>query len=250
MRLATWNINHRTREKPIPPLMAEAIASLAPDVIVLTEYVPGPSRGRFLAELAALGLVHTRVSAYAKGHNHVLIASRSALEDGDIRAPAIASAVPSNVLHVRLPGEESDVLGLRIPDYSKEPVTKRACWDWIMTTAGAVIDRPFVILGDFNTDPSYPRHKCGHRIGELLATGWQHAAPNEGASYWPPQGDGVRIDHAFVSKHFIVEIARYVSETGRYIFAGKSSDALSDHAALVVELRREPQVSAQATLAQ
>jgi endonuclease/exonuclease/phosphatase family metal-dependent hydrolase len=243
MRLLAWNVNHRTTQKPIPPLMAEAITSLAPDVIVLTEYVPGPSRERFLTDLASCGLKHKRESAYVKGQNHVLIASRSTLESGDLRAPEIAPAVPSNVLHVRLPDDGLEVLGLRIPDYGKQPVIRSLCWDWITATAKAAMNRPFVLLGDFNTDPKYSRARCGHRIAELVVEGWRHAVPpeGEGASYWTPRGHGVRIDHAFMSQHFKVHAARYVAEAGRYLFAGKGRGALSDHAALLVEIALLPQ---------
>ena len=42
MKLLTWNINHCTFYNVIPYHMAKAIASLTPDVLVLTEYVPRP----------------------------------------------------------------------------------------------------------------------------------------------------------------------------------------------------------------
>ena len=55
MKLLTWNINHRTKEKSIPDHMAEAIASLSPDVIVLTEYVHSLSRKTFIEQLTDNG---------------------------------------------------------------------------------------------------------------------------------------------------------------------------------------------------
>ena len=236
MRLLTWNINHRTKRKPVPAQLAEAIGSLTVDVAVLTEYVPAPSREDFFKQLESVGLKYKRMSRYTPGENHVLIASRGPLEDGDILADEIAPSVRSNALHVRVLGEGLEVLGLRVPDFSKEPRLRRACWDWILATAGAVKGRPFVILGDFNTDPSYMRAKCGDRIGILKATGWQHADPPEGqASYWTLRGDPKRIDHAFVSLHFTVRSARYVRENGPYVFA-KGPGRLSDHAALVVDI--------------
>ena len=216
--------------------MAEAIWSLTPDTIVLTEFVPGPSRKGFFAELASFGLIHRSVSQYTQKQNHVLIASRYTLNAGAIQAPAIASALPSNVLHVLQADVGLEILGLRVPDYSKQPHIKRKCWDWIIKTVADFKDRPFVMLGDFNTDPNYSKAKCGDCISKLLAEGWQHAAPTEGASFWSPRGHPVRIDHAFVSKHFSIQNARYVDVFDRYVFAGRGRRALSDHAVLVVDI--------------
>jgi len=163
MKIVAWNINHRIREKVIPDQMTEAIVSLGPDVIVLTEYVHGPSRDLFLARLADHGFCNSLVSACRPKENHVLIAARSALEHGTIRAPEIGASLPSNALHVRLPDEGVEILGLRVPDYS-QPKMKRVCWDWIIETAAAVKDLPFAMIGDFNTDPKYPPSRCGDRI--------------------------------------------------------------------------------------
>ena len=238
MKIVAWNINHRIREKIIPDQMTEAIASLGPDVIVLTEYVHGPSRNDFLARLAYHGFCNWLVSECRKRENHVLIAARTAIEPGPIRAPEIAPSVPSNALHVRLPDEGVEILGLRVPDYSKAPKTKRACWDWIIETATSVKNRPFVMIGDFNTDPKYPPSKCGDCIKRLVDDGWHLASPPDSSSYWTLNGNAVRIDHAFVSRLLHVEGASYVTKCDRHIFAGKEPGALSDHAALLVDVTR------------
>ena len=139
MRLVTWNLNHKTRAKAIPPSLIDAVASLEPDLIALTEYVHGDSRRPFLAQLADRGLPYWHVSRVTPpGENHVLIASRTPIELGPIEAPAIAPSVPSNALHVILPGEGTEILGLRVPDYSKQRRLKRACWNWIIETAKTV----------------------------------------------------------------------------------------------------------------
>ena len=129
MRIVAWNINHRTREIKIPEQFAEAIAALVPDVIVLTEYVHGPTRSAFHASLAQQGLDNLLISERRPRENQVLIASRTPLQAGPIRAPEIAPSVPSNALHVRLPHKGLEILGIRVSDYSKAPKTKRACWD-------------------------------------------------------------------------------------------------------------------------
>ena len=232
-RILTWNVNHRIREKAIPPKMAAALLSLNPNVVVLTEFVPGPSREDFYHSLADGGLPHILCSTSTRPHNHVLIASKTALKTGDIFAPLISPSMPSNALHVGLTVEGFEVLGMRIPDFSRSPALRRECWDWIIQTTSSVKNRPFMLLGDFNTDPKYSKARCGDQIARLVGGGWQNASPAAGFSYWTLKGLGVRIDHAFFSNHFRILGTEYVEEANGYIFVGKSG--MSDHAALVVD---------------
>src|SRR5262249_49934409 len=162
--------------------------------------------------------------------------SRHRLLAGDIVAPTFHDSVRSNALHVCLPEAGFEILGLRVPDFSKEPSMRRKCWDWILETACGVKDRPFVILGDFNTDPTYPPARCGDRIGALVAMGWQHAPT--GPTFWTLKGHPVRIDHAFVSNHFTIEDSVSVREDSLFVFAGNGKAALSDHAALYLDITR------------
>ncbi|MGO9924558.1 MAG: endonuclease/exonuclease/phosphatase family protein [Isosphaeraceae bacterium] len=240
LRFLTWNLNHRARAKPIPSILTDVIVSLEPDAVVLTEYVHGASRRPFLDQLADRGLPNWLVSHVTPSkENHVLIASRTPIELGSIRAPAISPSVPSNFLHVILPQEGCEILGLRVPDFSKQRTIQRTCWDWIIETATTVRDRPFVIMGDFNTDPRYRRTMCGDCIGRLSDEGWQHASPIEGASYWTLKHKlPCRIDHAFVSQHFTILDSRYVSDLGEQGFIGTTKDALSDHAILWIDVER------------
>jgi endonuclease/exonuclease/phosphatase family metal-dependent hydrolase len=220
------------------PAIAEALISLAPDWLILTEYVAHDAHASFFDRLADYGLRHARISAYAAKNNRVVVASRWELEPGSIQAPAIDEAMPSNALHVTAPTCDVEVLGLRLPDYSKQPAVRRAWWDWLMTTAESAIRRPIILAGDLNTDASYPRARCGDRLERLTHAGWRHAIPDEGVSYWTLNGDGKRIDHAFVSPHFRVVDARYVTEAAGHRLIGKPAQALSDHAALIVDLER------------
>jgi endonuclease/exonuclease/phosphatase family metal-dependent hydrolase len=238
LRVLAWNLNHRAKAKVIPPALADAIASLEPDVIVLNEYVHGDSRYPFLEQLAERGFPHWQVSRVTPlRENHVLIAARNAVELGSIQAPGIEKSIPSNFPHAILPQDGCEVLGLRIPDYSSHPKTKRACWNWIIETAASVKDHPFVLIGDFNTDPDDPDALCRDCIGKLTDGGWQMASPKEGASYWTINGNPRRLDHAFVSQQSTVLESRYVSDLGALGSIGRSKDALSDHAILLIEIR-------------
>ena len=97
-----------------------------------------------------------------------------------------------------------------------------------------------MIIGDFNTDPKYPPNECGDRIGRLVDSGWQLGSPTDGASFWTLGGHAVRIDHAFVSRHLVVERAAYVTRSEQYVFAGKEPGALSDHAVLSIDIVHRP----------
>jgi endonuclease/exonuclease/phosphatase family metal-dependent hydrolase len=234
-----WNLNHRARAKAIHPKLVEAIASLAADVIVLDEYVHGDTRRPFLDQLAEHDLSYQLVSHITpQGENHVLIASRSPIELGSIQARAIEKSMPSNFLHVLLPRYGCEILGLRIPDYSKRPKMKRTCWDWIIEMAATVKDRPFVMIGDFNTDPDDPSSLCRDCIAKLADNGWQLASPKEGASWWSTNRKPFRIDHAFVSRHLDVLESRYVAGFGGFGSLGNDEDSLSDHAPLLIEIER------------
>ena len=69
MKIVAWNINHKAREKTVPDQLTGAIASLGPDVIILTEYVHGPSRAAFHASLVKHGFCHLLMSDRRPGGN-------------------------------------------------------------------------------------------------------------------------------------------------------------------------------------
>ena len=77
---------------------------------------------------------------------------------------------------------------------------------------------------------------CGDCMGKLVDSGWQLASPREGSSFWTLGGHAVRIDHAFASRHLVVERAAYVTRFATYVFAGKEPGALSDHAVLSIDI--------------
>jgi endonuclease/exonuclease/phosphatase family metal-dependent hydrolase len=237
MKVLTWNLNHRTMERRIKPGTTNAISVLGADLVIFTEYVYGPTRQQFIGGLAEVGLRHCLLSPVIKGQNSVLIVSREPLVQGDIVGQGMDPALRSNLLHAVDPASGIEVLGIRVPDFSRQPRQKRACWDSIEVMAEQLISRASVILGDFNTDPNYSAARCGNRISKLHAAGWQNGTPEAGASYWTPRGHGVRIDHAFLSPSLALMKAEYVASYGDQFFAGGGPRALSDHAVLSVEFK-------------
>lgn len=238
MRIVAWNINSRARAKAFRDGFVEALSALEADLVVLTEYVTHDSHEMALDKLAGAGLRHRLSTEPTTGENQVLILSRWELIRGKITGPPIYPSVPSNVLHVHVPEAGLEVLGLRMTDLREWPKLRRAWWDWLESVAEQCVNRPFLIAGDMNTDATYSRARCGDRPARLVAGGWQHAAPSEGASYYTTTNLPKRIDHAFVTKLFCVREARYATESGGHRLMGKPAEALSDHAALVVDLER------------
>ena len=55
MKIASWNLNHRTIEKPLPPEAMTFFEAFDADLIALNEFVDGKSRSAFRAELDRMG---------------------------------------------------------------------------------------------------------------------------------------------------------------------------------------------------
>ena len=104
-----------------------------------------------------------------------------------------------------------DILGIRIPDYSKQDRLRKACWDWLLETTAKIKDKPFVILGDFNADrdPSKSPAYYSTCLEKMVNDGWQHAQPKKGSSHCDHRGGWEkRLDHIFLShiSHFGIRI--------------------------------------------
>jgi exonuclease III len=236
MKVISWNANHRTKEKKIPDKMIDGLLSLNPDIIVLTEFVPGASRERFIKDLVDAGLVHIKTPNYVPNQNTIVVASRYQLNVGGILAPAIDPAIPPNFCHLTLPTENLDLIAIRIPDYSKSLKIKREYWDWTLAMASTFNEKRCLLCGDFNTSPQYSRARCGDRIQKLIDLGWVKVSPGNGYSYWNPKGYGVQIDHAFTKGAITVSASEYINEKNGVYFVGKKGEELSDHAVLSIDI--------------
>ena len=136
MKIAAWNVNHRASQKKIPFSIAPAIISTGADVIVFNEFVQcdfKADRLAFYGQLEHAGFTFRILSTPTPKENHILIASRVPVVAGDLVAPTtIQSAVPSNFLHVRCVESKTEIIGLRVPDYSKTTYKEVAheYWTW------------------------------------------------------------------------------------------------------------------------
>jgi len=244
MKILTWNVAHQThKNNKNLSHMAEALASLSADILVLNEYVPGKYHQKFTEDLESYGY-KIKISPPPESpddrQNQILIASRISIENGTIHPPRITPAVYTNVLHVRIPDKHFDVIGLRVPDIrSKDKVSLHKTWQWITEIAHEIRDKPFIILGDLNNDTGTPEPDGGSRFDQLKDDGWLRA-PASGYSFWSKKFKPVsRIDHALFTRHFTVKKAEYITHNQGVFFTKtcetNSSDAMSDHAVLLVE---------------
>ncbi|HEX4825835.1 MAG TPA: endonuclease/exonuclease/phosphatase family protein [Candidatus Polarisedimenticolaceae bacterium] len=239
MRLLLWNLNHRVSKKVIPPLTVSAITAARPDVLVLTEYVEGPSHEWFVRELDDAGLSHVLISAEFEGNNRVLIAARRPLFPGPLQAPPLDSSSPPNSLHVVVPELELNVLGIRMPAFEGRGAgrLRNAWWDWMAEAAATIREGQAVLAGDLNTDPERRGPSGGIRLQRLVASGWRRALPLDGHSWWDLRGRGYRLDHVFVTPTLELIGAEYVTRFGDHQLVGRKNGFSSDHAALLVDVQ-------------
>lgn len=235
IRIVSWNLGHQTHERPIPVGFLDAVKALSPDVLVLNEYVHGESRAQMTADLKGMGLGIVSVAPHAPGHNQVLIASRSPHSIGDLTGPATTPAATANFLHVVMAGTE--VVGMRAPAY-KEPEQLSRYWDETERLITGTVTRCIIFIGDMNCDPEHPRKAGGRALNRLRDAGWQVPKPEGQWSFISKNGRvSARIDHAICSPKVMQPSARYVTRIDGLVLAGAAAErAISDHAALVLEL--------------
>ena len=236
MRLISWNLGHQCREDPIPPAFMTAIEALAPDVLSLNEYVHGTTRSEFAAQLSAIGLPHIAVSERLNGHNQVLVASRLPHEAGSLKGPATeCHGGASNFLHVRLPAEDLDFVGVRAPAYTG--ATLQDYWSKLLQIVRGTSGRRIVFMGDFNTDPDQASRATARHLQALKDEGWSVPTAEGPWSFASKAGHTSRIDHAVASNRVLVQRAQYVSEVKSVLLAGPCRyKAVSDHTPLVLEI--------------
>ena len=242
LHLATWNLNHRTGRKSIPPAVIHAIAALDIDVLVLTEFVDGSHADAFKASLKDIGFSSIAVSVKAPRQNQVLMAARTELaDDGLLPLPGHTESATTNWLHRRLPALKLEIVGFRAPLYLAAD-DRLGYWSQVETIARSGRNRRLVFLGDFQLDPATDTRPCAQVFPRLRADGFQLARPRGDWSCHAGQGDGgTRIDHALATPGVAISDARYLYKSGRHLLAGAAKGhgaPLSDHALLSIKLQR------------
>ncbi len=152
MKLISWNLNHRTREKAIPPEVLRFFDRWSPDLIVLNEYVECAERLDFRRQLAENGWRHQLLSEARGKNNRIFVAARTPVTPGSMLPPDLTEAAVSNFLHLYLPQVDLDLIAMRAPCYTSV-AEKAAYWRQLGGRLANAPRRRQIMLGDFNYDP-------------------------------------------------------------------------------------------------
>lgn len=242
MKIAAWNLNHRTFKKPIPETVSIVLRSLAPDVVVLTEYVEGEGledRAALRRGLEGMGLVHVSVSKPLKGHNQVLVASRLRHAESNLSTYDDSHA-KTNFLPVRFPDLDMTLVGMRAPAYESSKQVDDY-WKSVVGNVSAASHTKLILVGDLNAEPGSPRSIGGKHLCALLAQGWKIPTAPEPWSYISSDGKHTsKVDHLVASPAIGAATASYITKRGDFTVAGlKAKNPISDHAILLCEVEVE-----------
>jgi exonuclease III len=247
-RIVSWNIRAGGGRRAAS--IAAQIAAWDADIVALSEFRATPPSRALAERLADDGLEWQRTTAAPSvpGVNALLVASRWPLRPLRLR---MAPPEPARWLLARVeaPPEQGGPFALgamHAPNF----VTGRK---WPYLDALLAFARrwrgPALLAGDTNTgrigldeqSPVFDRRH--HEWMEAMHRRWpdvfRHLHGDEARAYtWysPNAGNGFRLDQAFVSRSLLPRVVSARYEWGR-LEGEPRREALSDHAALILELR-------------
>lgn len=246
MRIVSWNIRAGGGRRVAG--IGRQLQDWQPDLVALSEFRATPSSKQLAQQLASAGLSHqlTTTTAETPAVNALLLASRFPLKQIWHTA---APTEPTRWLLARIERPQPLTIGvMHIPNYvsgRKYPfhdavlaVVKRWAWG-----AGLLIgDTNSGLPGlDEETKVFGPMEKTWFR--SLEAHGWtdvfRHLNGNERAYTWysPNGGNGFRLDQAFLNQSLLPCVSTMRYEWGRSSNDTERRDALSDHAAVLLDLK-------------
>lgn len=235
LRLFAWNILHGGGPRRTPEI-ALAILAHAPDLVVLSEFRAGRG-GQIRAMLADAGLHHQIATDSPPTKNGMLVASRSPLEPCPPRASLPGSR--GRFIECLVPELGFRLAGVHVPD-DTDLVAKQRYWHFLITYARAHADEPCLVVGDFNMgrrgqDDNGRGFACESLLGTFTSLGfcdaWRHHHPEERLFTWfHHDGSGARIDAAYATISLLPRVQSVEYSTL------ERDQALSDHAAIVLDL--------------
>jgi exonuclease III len=244
VRVVAWNIRAGGGERA--GAIARQLARWRPDVVALSEFRGTPPSYAVAEALKHHGLGHqlTTASPRMPGANGLLVASRWPLQALRLRAQP---REPGRWLVAQVAAPVPLVLGaMHVPN--RVGGRKWPFLDAVLGCARKWMHGPALFVGDTNSGrrdideevPAFNGREEGW-IDALAGCGWhdafRHLRPETRAYTWySPNGrNGFRIDQAFVNAALLQRLT-----DAAYVWGGAASrgrrDALSDHAALLVDL--------------
>jgi exonuclease III len=248
LRIIAWNIRAGGGRRA--GAIAGQLARWAPDVAVLSEFRATPPSRALAAALAAAGLAHQLTTADPRrpARNALLVAARWPLRRVRLRR---APAMRARWLVAALGASPRLIVGtMHVPN--RVTGRKYPFLDAVLGCARRWRLGPALLVGDTNSgrrglDEEVPVFSAREEgwIDALAACGWRdafrhlHAGARAYTWYSPNGRNGFRIDQAFVNRALLPRLVR-----ARHVWAGPPRrgrrDALSDHAALLVDLAARP----------
>jgi exonuclease III len=248
MRIVAWNIRAGGGRRVAA--ITRQLEGWGPDVVALSEFRGTPPSRALAVALAARGLRHqlTATDPERPGTNALLVAARWPVRRVRLAA---APAEPGRWLVAAIDGPLPVVLGaMHVPN--RVSGRKYPFLDAVLACARRWRLGPALLIGDTNSgrrgvDEEVPAFNAREEawIDDLAACGWRDAfrhlrADARAYTWYSPNGrNGFRIDQAFVNVALLARLreAAYVwGGAGR----GRRRQALSDHAALLVDLTDTP----------
>lgn len=246
IRIVHWNI--RAGGGTRAAAITDQIQAWAPDVVVLTEFRGTPPSARIAEAVAGLGLSNQISTALRRepAANRLLVASRWPLRRVGLRR---APAEQGKWVLATVACERPFTLGaMHVPNAVSG--NKYVYHDAVIEVVCRWRGGPAVLIGDTNSgrigideEVSVFGPREDRWMAALERAGWRdafrHLRGDERAYTWysPNGGNGFRLDEAFVNRRLLPRLI-----DTRYVWALREGDprrdALSDHAAQIVELER------------
>src|SRR5262245_15819876 len=244
LRIVAWNI--RAGGGVRVEGIARQLARWAPDVVALCEFRATPPSLALATALGGWGLRHQLTTADPRrpARNALLLASRFPLRRIRLRAQPGEAA---RWLVAGVGGPLPLVIGaMHVPN--RVSGRKYPFLDAVLACARRWRLGPALFVGDTNSgrrglDEQVPVFSVREEgwIDALAGCGWRDGfrhfrARSRTSTWYSPNGrNGFRIDQAFVNAALLAHLTRIAYRWGG-ARAGDRRDALSDHAALLVDL--------------
>jgi exonuclease III len=244
MRIVAWNI--RAGGGVRADAIARQVARWAADVVVLSEFRATPPSLALAGALAARGLEHQLTTANPRraGANALLVAARWPVRRLRLGA---APREPGRWLATAVGGPRPILVGaMHVPN--RVTGRKYPFLDAVLGCARGWRLGPALFVGDTNSgrrglDEEVPTFNAREEgwIDALAACGWIDAfrhlhADTRAYTWYSPNGrNGFRLDQAFVNAPLLPHVERVAYVWGG-VRRGRRRDAVSDHAALLLDL--------------
>lgn len=244
LRVMSWNVRGGGRVREI----TEVARLLRIDVFAVIGCASGRARA-LIAALSEVGFAHYIESQPSLGFSTFVSSRRpiSSVETSGCPHPGLWTPVCLD--------EGLIICAVYVPLRTKTDRSRKAeFWRWLLVEAERLKSRAAILVGDLNTGDQVLDRSAGGTLfreadafNALGRSGWRDAfremSPAVREYSWWSRVNGFRLDHGFVSPQGVeILAASYVREVGGHILAaaGRRSErqAISDHAALVLEVAR------------